>query len=155
MTDTTPMPEWVCSKCDRAFTPSAWMIKASYRQCPECKRTYEREYRAQRKARGCPIPNYSEPSERRNARHAMKMADPTYREKRNAKARERYHRDQGVRDKVSARRKVRAALERGELERSVCEICGTVEAEAHHDDYAKPLEVRWLCKSHHMEAHYA
>lgn len=25
---------------------------------------------------------------------------------------------------------------------------------AHHDDYTKPLEVRWLCHRHHREQHY-
>lgn len=34
-----------------------------------------------------------------------------------------------------------------------CEKCGNPKAERHHDDYAKPREVRWLCKKHHMEHH--
>lgn len=25
--------------------------------------------------------------------------------------------------------------------------------QAHHDDYSKPLEVRWLCPSHHKLHH--
>ncbi len=25
---------------------------------------------------------------------------------------------------------------------------------AHHDDYAKPDEIRWLCRGHHMRWHY-
>lgn len=38
------------------------------------------------------------------------------------------------------------------MERQPCEICGD-KAEAHHDDYDKPLEVRWLCFKHHREWH--
>jgi hypothetical protein len=35
-----------------------------------------------------------------------------------------------------------------------CEVCGSAKVEAHHDDYSKPLEVRWLCKEHHMAHHW-
>jgi len=30
-----------------------------------------------------------------------------------------------------------------------------MKAEAHHDDYSRPLDVRWLCKRHHEEAHHS
>jgi deoxycytidylate deaminase len=34
-----------------------------------------------------------------------------------------------------------------------CEVCGSTIVQAHHDDYSKPLEVRWLCVPHHNEHH--
>ena len=35
-----------------------------------------------------------------------------------------------------------------------CEVCGTREnIEKHHEDYTKPLKVRWLCRKHHRELH--
>lgn len=43
-------------------------------------------------------------------------------------------------------------LRRGRIERQGCEVCGE-DAEMHHDDYDKPLEVRWLCRLHHMSHH--
>jgi len=44
------------------------------------------------------------------------------------------------------------AIRSGKLLRQGCEICGAV-AHKHHDDYTKPLEVRWLCPAHHAEHH--
>ncbi len=42
----------------------------------------------------------------------------------------------------------------GALIRSPCEVCGTEDdVQAHHDDYYKPLDVRWLCRNHHREYH--
>lgn len=45
------------------------------------------------------------------------------------------------------------AIRRGQLLRKECEMCGEPKAEAHHDDYSKPLDVRWLCFAHHREWH--
>jgi hypothetical protein len=48
---------------------------------------------------------------------------------------------------------VSGAIRSGKLVRSPCEVCGNEAAQAHHDDYGKPLEVRWLCTTHHAEWH--
>jgi len=49
---------------------------------------------------------------------------------------------------------VRRALDRGTIKRDPCEICGNIHSEAHHDDYAKPLEIKWLCRTHHCQLHW-
>lgn len=49
------------------------------------------------------------------------------------------------------------AIRSGELVRGRCEqenegdCSGRIEG--HHDDYSKPLDVRWLCVSHHRRFH--
>lgn len=50
---------------------------------------------------------------------------------------------------------VREAKRNGSLVRQPCEKCGSEKADAHHDDYSQPLSVRWLCRTHHLEAHRA
>jgi hypothetical protein len=49
--------------------------------------------------------------------------------------------------------RVASALNNGSLVRQPCEVCGRKYAVAHHDDYSKPLDVRWLCLSHHRQHH--
>ncbi len=44
-------------------------------------------------------------------------------------------------------------LRKGLVVKLPCEVCGNTKVDGHHDDYSKPLEVRWLCKVHHLEAH--
>jgi len=45
------------------------------------------------------------------------------------------------------------AIRSGVLVKKPCEFCGKKKVQAHHDDYSKPLEVRWLCIKHHHEHH--
>lgn len=56
-------------------------------------------------------------------------------------------------DKARAHRLVRHAIRSGALVRKPCEVCGETDSQAHHDDYTKPLAVRWLCSTHHGEHH--
>ena len=52
-------------------------------------------------------------------------------------------------DKV--RFKVYRALQSGILKKGKCLVCASPDTEAHHDDYEKPLEVKWFCRKHHRK----
>lgn len=56
-------------------------------------------------------------------------------------------------EKARVRDATNWAIKSGKLKRLPCEICGEIDAEAHHPDYDKPLDVKWLCRKHHMELH--
>ena len=56
-------------------------------------------------------------------------------------------------EKIAARMKLYNAVKKGILKKQPCEICNDIESEAHHFDYSKPLDVRWLCKVHHKNLH--
>lgn len=45
------------------------------------------------------------------------------------------------------------AIQNKTLKKQKCQVCGIKKVEAHHDDYTKPLNVRWLCNNHHREWH--
>lgn len=61
------------------------------------------------------------------------------------------------RPKHLARMALNSAVRRGIIERpTACERCrGEGAVQGHHDDYAKPLEVRWLCATCHGLEHRA
>lgn len=54
-----------------------------------------------------------------------------------------------VRKKDNARSLLDAAVRRKEISITPCDVCGDDEVQAHHNDYDKPLEIRWLCRLHH------
>lgn len=65
----------------------------------------------------------------------------------------KYHHDKSQRkyiennrDIANAHSLVYKAIKSGKIVKSHCEVCGEHNTEAHHDDYNKPLDVRWLCK---------
>ena len=56
--------------------------------------------------------------------------------------------------KVRARDAVRNAVRHKSLNKNPCAICGSRErVHGHHEDYSRPLDVTWLCRDHHREAH--
>lgn len=68
-----------------------------------------------------------------------------------AKANAAYRRRNAL--KYKAHNAVNNAIRDGLMVKMDCEVCGSKMAEAHHDDYTKPLSVRWLCDTHHKEVH--
>jgi ribosomal protein S27AE len=57
-------------------------------------------------------------------------------------------------EKIKARSTLYSALRTGRIERQPCERCGAEKVQAHHDDYSRPLDVRWLCRDCHWDVHH-
>lgn len=66
-----------------------------------------------------------------------------------ADRRDRYAGDADYRQRVLAR----AAARRAFPDPQPCEVCGDPDTDRHHDDYSKPLAIRWLCRQHHISGH--
>ena len=108
------------------------MLKHSEEQRAEWRDSYHRN--AAQKAEGKKNSRYRKtPMGRANAAAAQSRARARHPEK---------HRARSI---------LRNAIACGEVVRQPCEVCGDPNSEAHHDDYSKPLEVRWLCNPHHCE----
>ena len=57
-------------------------------------------------------------------------------------------------DKYSARNILNNAIRTKRIQKEPCERCGsTKNIHGHHEDYAYPLTVNWLCRKHHGERH--
>lgn len=85
-----------------------------------------------------------------NGYHAANMKDPIRAEQERERRRKwaREHKDQ-----VNAMMRINSYIKKGLVARKPCEICGAENSHAHHDDYTRPLSVRWLCPVHHKEWH--
>lgn len=55
--------------------------------------------------------------------------------------------------KYTAHLAVHQAVSSGKLTKQCCEVCGAQKVDAHHDRYDEPLNVRWLCRRHHVKLH--
>lgn len=104
--------------------------------------------------------------------YMRRQQDPDWREKEldRQRAKAKRHREEGRKpspeavkrsrgkwlraneEKHKAHCKVNNAIRDGRFFSRPCEVCGE-KAQAHHDDYSKPLNVRWLCPKHHGEHH--
>ena len=84
----------------------------------------------------------------------VRRKDPEYRQRRLGW--ERTHRTRNP-DKTLAQRRLQRAVREGRLVRPlICEQCGGIgDIHAHHDDYSRALDVRWICRDCHTELHAA
>lgn len=119
--------------------------------CGPCKNRKQREWRAKRKSEGRPVISGNMSREYHARYEKAYLLNPENR-RRKSKWMSEYSRLPEVAHKVRARMEVRNALRRGEIHRMPCEKCGS-NAEAHHEDYSKPLEIVWMCRKHHLEHH--
>lgn len=132
-----------CAKCGESkvvgdFYPHPSTPGALARRCKQCARAATMESRA--KKRG-------EILERQ--RLQQREVSPEVRAIRNARRAE--YRKLAP-ERISASQALNVAVRAGKILPLPCFVCGE-KAEAHHPDYSRPLDVVWLCPSHHREAH--
>lgn len=131
-----------CFKCNEEktldeFYVHSQMADGHLNKCKECTKLYVKgHYRAHKD-------HYREYERARDKRAERKAAKLKY-----SRARK-----QRFPHKAKANSMVGNAIRDGRLIRQPCEVCGEQRTEAHHDDYNKPLDVRWLCFVHHREHH--
>jgi len=136
-----------CTRCLSEFEPTPGQIKKSWWYCLACRSIANRESRARRKARG----TYREPVRSNRPRPAGESL-LRKRERDRVRSAKRWG-DAQERTKLLARRTAQRAIKSGRLFPQPCESCGVSQVEAHHGDYAKPLDVRWLCSDCHRKLH--
>ena len=136
-----------CCQCAAKFEPTG----NGYR-CLACRKAYDHAWRAARKLAGKPTGGAPASPEYHRAYDAAYSAKPDVRARRAERARART-RNPAERHKHEARWQTRRAIVAGKLSKQPCEVCGAPTVDAHHDDYSRPLDVRWLCRPHHREHH--
>lgn len=145
-------PSRQCRQCDGYYTPSAAQFRRGERICRPCKSDIDRARRERRKAAGLSVSGKTMPIEYQRALAERLRQDPDYRKRKAAYARV-YQSQPDVREKNKCRKLTRSAIDKGILVRQPCQVCGEQKVQAHHDDYSKPLDVQWLCVTHHAALH--
>jgi len=140
-----------CSHCRRMlaatqFTPSA-IAKRDYR-CLACHRAKNKKLRDRDPARTAKAT--------RERMRRFRAANPGRQETPRDPVSHRQRASKYAKanpEKKRAHNTVQRAVKDGRLQRKPCEVCGATRVQAHHDDYSKPLQVRWLCARHHTREH--
>jgi hypothetical protein len=123
----------LCEICGEAFWARTDKIKAGDGRC--CSRACMLKLPRQVDKSGENNPNWQGGISRDNYRYTRRQ-------------RERHP------ERVRAREAVKRAVEAGQLVRGPCADCGaSAFTEGHHEDYARPLDVVWLCETCHRARH--
>ena len=56
-------------------------------------------------------------------------------------------------EKHEAHKAVQRGIRNNLILKTECFVCGDEKVEAHHADYERPLDVIWMCRTHHRETH--
>ena len=142
-----------CFKCSRSLPATEFyrhpqMDNGRLGKCKECTK---RDARGNREKR---IDYYRAYDRARGSRQSSERARELYRA--NPEPRREAKRRWAAKNPLQRRATtaVGNALRDGKLHRAPCEVCGTSDnVQGHHDDYSRPLDVRWLCVTHHAEHH--
>ncbi|TWI32780.1 hypothetical protein IQ24_02655 [Paracoccus sulfuroxidans] len=126
-----------CRTCERDCAPEDFYV-SSKTQCKECVKARVRE-----RAR-------TNPSVQEYDRQRAKLP---HRRKNSTNVTSRWRAQNP--DGYKAHSAVSNAIRDGRLKREPCLFCGTDRVHAHHRDYARPLDVIWLCPKCHHRLHAA
>ncbi len=151
------MGEKTCTKCGKTkpgndFYRQRRGSDARQGRCKDCVRSAATENRLQNLDRA-----RAHDRARGNLPHRV-MARAEYQQTERGKAASRAAKRRYAeknREKREAHILLGNAVRSGSVQRQPCEACGsTRNVQAHHDDYSKPLIVRWLCSKHHAAVHH-
>ena len=137
ITNNHPGMKRPCSECKSDIVVTEKMCRRGNYRCVACE---------SRRAQQWTISNREK---KRALNRAYSSKHSGNRAQRTAAYRSRYP------ERRIAHQAVQTALRNKSLVRAQCEVCGIDNTEAHHDDYSKVLNVRWLCHKHHMELHWS
>lgn len=129
-----------CRTCSTTKPCSDFQLRAASNdglaaKCRECAKTYDK--------------NRANAPHRIAARVAYQKTDAG--KAASNKAKKKYIQENPK--KRAAHIEVGNALRDGKIFSKPCEVCSNPSAQAHHDDYNKPLDLRWLCTTHHAAWH--
>jgi len=141
-----------CRVCNIFFKPSEGALKKCNYICKPCRKIENSKVMTSRKERGLSISGSTMTSSYHKNYAIEYNARPEVKKRRLDSFNERMKNPENL-YKEKARRKARGAIKSGKLVREPCEVCGEIKVDAHHDDYDNPLNVRWLCRKHHLELH--
>ena len=138
-----------CKKCETAKDQADFYARQNI--CKECTKTraranraarleYYRAYDRERSSQAKRVKARAEYAKTAKGRAAIQRAKYAWSDRNPYKRKANFAVSNAIRD--------------GKLIKQPCEVCNTTHSvEAHHDDYSKPLDVRWLCTRHHAEHH--
>jgi hypothetical protein len=146
----------VCSKCkiehdenDFPFRDGLKLRRVS--NCPSCRKEIAMESYHRNKD----VFKLRERSRRLSQKESYKQKKKEYRlNNKEACLRAKIKYIKNNPEKTSAMYKVKYAVKTGKITKQPCGRCQTtIDVQAHHESYDRPLNVTWLCRKHHKERH--